>query len=79
MTLLHRRDPLTNLARFYAVTIERSLFDEFVLVRLWGRIGTHGRRRSEAFPSEAEAMSASDHIVQTKRRRGYSEPSQIDE
>jgi len=33
MTHLHRRQPERNMARFYAMTIERSLFGHFLLIR----------------------------------------------
>ena len=39
----HRRCREKRMARFYALTIERSLFVEFLLVRRWGRIGRHGQ------------------------------------
>ena len=32
-----------NVARFYALMIERDLFGRTVLVRRWGRIGSRGR------------------------------------
>ncbi len=45
--VLRRVDPEENIARFYALMIERDLFGRVVLVRRWGRIGTHGRERTE--------------------------------
>jgi predicted DNA-binding WGR domain protein len=71
MTLLHRRDPERNMARFYAVSIERSLFGDFMLVRQWGRIGSRGRMQSEWFASAAEAAGSGNRLLQTKRNRGY--------
>ncbi len=71
MTLLHRRDPQRNMARFYAVSVERSLFGEFMLVRQWGRIGRRGREQSEWYASASDASGAGDRLVQAKRRRGY--------
>jgi predicted DNA-binding WGR domain protein len=32
-------------ARFYALMIERNLFERTVLMRHWGRIGSRGRER----------------------------------
>lgn len=71
MTLLHRRDPQRNMARFYAVSVERSLFGEFMLVRQWGRIGSRGRMQADWFVSASEASSAEDRLLRSKRRRGY--------
>lgn len=53
--VLHRRDPEQGVARFYSVMIERDLFGRVMLVRNWGRIGTHGRELVEEFGCEIEA------------------------
>ncbi|WP_343044844.1 WGR domain-containing protein [Allomesorhizobium camelthorni] len=44
MEVLHLRriDPDRNMARFYNLTIEPTLFGTASLVREWGRIGTFG-------------------------------------
>jgi predicted DNA-binding WGR domain protein len=73
MTHLHRRCPDRNMARFYAMTIERSLFGHFMLVRCWGRIGGHGQTKSEWFDDETQAKSRRDQLDRLKRRRGYQE------
>ncbi|MGC1301472.1 MAG: WGR domain-containing protein [Caulobacteraceae bacterium] len=78
MTLLHRRDPMKNLARFYAISLEPSLFGGILLVRVWGRIGTRGRARTEAFSDESAASAAGERLVELKRHRGYLEvPSAV--
>ncbi len=74
MTHLHRRRPERNMARFYAMTIERSLFGHFLLVRCWGRIGARGQSKSEWFDDEIAASRRRDQIDQAKRRRGYQDP-----
>src|SRR4051795_12059649 len=45
--VLRRVEPERNMARFYALMIERDLFGHVVLVRHWGRIGTRGRERTD--------------------------------
>ena len=40
---LERREPAGNRMRFYAITVTRTLFDGWALVRKWGRIGRPGR------------------------------------
>ncbi|MEM1364057.1 MAG: WGR domain-containing protein, partial [Pseudomonadota bacterium] len=34
-----------NKRRFYALSVQRTLFGEWALVREWGRIGVGGRLR----------------------------------
>ena len=68
---LRRVDPETNVARFYALMIERDLFGHVVLVRRWGRIGTRGRERSDPHETEAGAAEAMAKLAAAKRRRGY--------
>ena len=68
---LERRDPACNMARFYRLSIERTLFGDVALVRDWGRIGTDGRRVSLPFPDEAEAVVEFLAVARSKLRRGY--------
>lgn len=71
MIVLRRIDNSCNMARFYALSIERSLFGEIILIRRWGRIGTHGRRREEWYRASEDAAAALGHLVGRKVRRGY--------
>jgi predicted DNA-binding WGR domain protein len=64
-------EPARNVARFYALMIERDLFGRTVLVRHWGRIGTRGRERSDLHENEAAAAEAMAKLAAIKRRRGY--------
>ncbi|MEO5324414.1 WGR domain-containing protein [Mesorhizobium sp. CC13] len=70
---LQRRDPARNMARFYRLSIEPTLFGDVALVREWGRIGTHGRRRLDLFASGHEADRALRALQAAKIRRGYRE------
>ena len=58
-------------ARFYSMNVEHDLFGRVVLVRRWGRIGTHGRVRLDQHGNESEALTALAAIKAHKRRRGY--------
>ena len=69
--VLRRIEPEQNVARFYALMIERDLFGRIVLVRHWGRIGSRGRERLEEHASEFEAAEAMGRLAADKRRRGY--------
>lgn len=71
MIVLRRIDNSCNMARFYALSIERSLFGESILIRRWGRIGTHGQRREEWYRATEEAAAALGRLVGQKVRRGY--------
>ena len=68
---LRRIDPARNMARFYLVSVGRSLFGDFSVVREWGRIGTVGRVRVDLFENEHTALGAFDTIERGKRKRGY--------
>ena len=45
--VLDRCDPTRNMARYYVLSIEPSLFGDVTLVRQWDRIGQPGQRRIE--------------------------------
>lgn len=68
---LQRRDATLNMARFYCLSVERSLFGDAVLVREWGRIGTRGRRRLDLFADVAAAREAFVRLARAKLQRGY--------
>jgi predicted DNA-binding WGR domain protein len=72
MLHLHRCCPERNMARFYAMDLERSLFGHFVLVRRWGRIGSRGRLKSDWFDDPDTARMSLDRLLERKLRRGYS-------
>ncbi|MEP9389986.1 WGR domain-containing protein [Mesorhizobium sp. KR9-304] len=68
---LRRIDPARNMARFYLVSVGRSLFGDFSVMREWGRIGTIGRMRIDLFEDEHAARGAVEAIGGGKRKRGY--------
>lgn len=69
---LEKRDASINLSRFYALSVQRSLFGEWVLVRRWGRIGSRGgQTMSEYFDTEDETLDALARMRAGKERRGY--------
>lgn len=68
---LERRHPERNMARFYALEIERDLFGHVVGHRRWGRIGTRGRDICVAYSSMDAALQAHARLDQAKRGRGY--------
>ncbi len=69
---LYRTDPARNMARFYHLDLQQDLFGTWCVVREWGRIGrAHGQRRSDPYPTLADAAGALDRQRRRKERRGY--------
>lgn len=71
LLVLERREPAANMARFYVLSIEETLFGDTALVREWGRLGTSGRRRLDLFEQRAQASEALENWLGRKLRRGY--------
>ncbi|MCK1719814.1 WGR domain-containing protein [Bradyrhizobium sp. 141] len=69
--VLERCDPARNMARFYVLTIESTLFGDTALVRGWGRLGQRGRRRLDLFAGRVQAVEALEAWLVRKARRGY--------
>ena len=69
--VLDRCDPACNMARYYVLSIEPSLFGDATLIREWGRIGQPGQRMIEHYENQSCAMEALKIWLQRKRRRGY--------
>ena len=68
---MERSDYALNLARFYEVEIQPTLFGDWAVICRWGRIGTYGKSQQDWFGSLPEAQTAQDRRVDRKRRRGY--------
>ena len=75
LLVLERREPAVDMARFYVLSIEETLFGDTALVREWGRIGTAGRRRMDLFERRAQASEALELWLGRKVRRGYRPPT----
>ncbi len=69
--VLERIDRARNMARFYVLSIEPTLFEDLALVRRWGRIGSAGRERIDLHPSRPVAQIELKKWLDRKRRRGY--------
>lgn len=68
---IERIDAEKNMARFYAMSMETTLFGETCLVRRWGRIGSNGQRMEHHFGREEDAVRLFLDLLRQKRRRGY--------
>jgi predicted DNA-binding WGR domain protein len=69
--VLERVDRTKNMARYYVLLVEPTLFAESSLVRRWGRIGSAGRTRSDLHASPPLAQMALNTWLERKQRRGY--------
>ena len=70
--MLRRVDPLRNMARWYALSVEVTLFEDWSCTRAYGRIGGRGGRvMIGLFESRAAAMAEFEALLRAKRQRGY--------
>ena len=68
-----RIDATRNMARFYMLSLEPTLFGEVAILRHWGRIGTRGRQALNLYSTLAEAETMLSRQVVRRRKRGYVE------
>ncbi len=69
--IFRRRDPARNMARFYVLALERTLWGTYAVVRSYGRIGAFGRTHAEHFATRGEAEVHRMRLAAAKMRRGY--------
>jgi predicted DNA-binding WGR domain protein len=71
--ILERVDPARNIARYYVLSIEPTLFAKHTLIRRWGRIGSSGRERLQFFGGDdaSQAQVTLETWLAQKRKRGY--------
>jgi predicted DNA-binding WGR domain protein len=68
--VLQRCDCTRNVARFYVLATEPSLFGDAALVRAWGRLGSLGRQRLDLYTTADKAGEALEAWLARKIRRG---------
>lgn len=71
ITHIERREPAHNRQRFYNITVTRTLFDQWAVIREWGRIGQLGTVRETEFETEGAAWAAGAVVLQRKEKHGY--------
>ena len=76
--VLERIEPARNIARYYALSIEPTLFAKHTLIRRWGRIGSLGRERLQFSGGEdaSQAQVTPETWLARKRKRGYAPRSE---
>jgi predicted DNA-binding WGR domain protein len=68
---LERHDPDKNLHRFYQLFTMPVIFDDWLLVKEWGRAGSPGTVRKDGFDTEMEAQIAGQKLSTAKQKKGY--------
>ncbi len=68
---LRRFDPDRNIARFYELSVQATLFGEWVLRREWGRVGYAGREVLTVYATETAAQYAMAKCLKARQRHGY--------
>jgi len=63
--------PSQNMARFYGIALQPTLFGEVAVVRCWGRIGTRGRVKSATYANAEQAADVFAKLERKKLLRGY--------
>lgn len=71
LLVLDRIKTASNMARYYVLTVEPTLFGDTALVREWGRIGVSCRRRLDLYEHGTEARVALDTWLKRKSKRGF--------
>ena len=69
--VLRRIDDAQNMARFYELDIQPTLFGDIGVIRHWGRIGSRGQSMQEWPPSD----EAANDLVAKLTKRGYLSPA----
>jgi predicted DNA-binding WGR domain protein len=68
---MERHDTENNIHRFYQMFVIPGIFDDWSLVKKWGRVGSPGTVRKEWFTTEQEAELASRQLSNKKIKKGY--------
>ena len=71
MVYLTKIDASRNMARFYALDLQPTLFGEWALVKEWGRIGQAGQSRSVIYAEQKAAASALERELKRRFKRLY--------
>lgn len=69
--ILHRVESARNMARFYRLQMQPTLFGGVTVMREWGRIGQAGSCRHDQYETAEAARVALDALRHAKLRRGY--------
>ena len=68
---MERHDDKDNMHRFYQMFVTPGLFDDWSLIKEWGRVGSPGTVRKEWYDCEEAALLAGQKIKNNKVKKGY--------
>lgn len=68
---MERHDAENNMHRFYQMFVTPGLFDDWSLIKEWGRVGSPGTVRKEWFDTQEEAIVAGKKLIAAKCKKGY--------
>lgn len=68
---LERINPDRNEYRYYEIIVQRTLFGDYSLLVIWGRIGKSARQRIACSGSFEDISDAALALEARKMRRGY--------
>ena len=68
---MERHDTKQNMHRFYQLFVAPGIFNDWSLVKEWGRVGSPGTVRKEWFTTEQEAELAILQLRDKKVKKGY--------
>jgi len=68
---LEKRKPAENLAMFFVLRIQPTLFGQWALQKCWGQIGSQGAQSSIWYETEEEAQNALIDLEEFKKSKGY--------
>lgn len=68
---MERHDDKDNMHRFYQMFVTPGLFDDWSLIKEWGRVGSPGTVRKEWFDTQEEAIVAGNKLCSAKCKKGY--------
>jgi len=69
---LQRIDHAENHWRWYVLSVQKTLFGEWAVIREWGRLGNEGGQTlTSYFATLPEALAMCDTLRMRKVRRGY--------
>lgn len=71
MITLYQIDPAMNMARFYAVTAQPTLFGEWSPVREWGQVGRSPQLLLNTFETRDHVADMAHRLFSAKQRRCY--------
>lgn len=66
-------NPEHNNYRFYSLSIAPNLFNNYYVIRVWGRIGRKGRIRTIYCDTLSDATREFNRQVAKRIKRGYEE------